>query len=829
MNLSIQRTVVASIAVIGLLAVTSYFLLSQDLANLAPTDTQKAAEIAGHSEEVPNSPNGVAESEKRETIAPGQLTPDASRRAVDSAAVGQREECRVRGSIVENGKSVRGVLVEFRLSDEVSKKLASTTSGEDGRFRFDEIPPGTDFEIYASEGTDAFARREVPRLAPGADIEVGPLELEHGAAIAGVVVDPSGSPLAGSRVSVSDLNVETNSDREGRFEFHRLPAGHHDLHAVSRGLSDRQGLALDLAPGESKLDLRIEMVAATLVRGRVVDEARRPIEGADSTAFARTREGGEEARDFTTSAADGSFVFERLATRECRISTIATGYEEASTQLSSKPENPRSGDESETIEIVLKRGRRIHGRCVDAGSKAAVPIDSVELRMIDGMDAERPWPRAAKARIEPDGSFELVVGTVSSDVRARVRCRAANRAPAMSDPFALAPIEEAEEPVEVTIEFAAPDALEVVVSDQSTHDPIEAARIAVFGPAAGLERPFSGADAALATASTPSDGIAHFSNLGGGVRRIEVRASGYAPAVLEVTIVPGTEVRASVELVVGGAIEAIVKDPLGKPVEGIGVYAQLLEGYDVNGFTDAKGRVRLENLVPGRYAVHAERSDENVGSPLSVRAPGLPNDGEFRHVVTNGAVTTVALVVDPRECGSLEGTVLVDGAPAGAAVLLARPIDGGADSGFVQVLRTTSDALGRFLFTRLPPRTYFLTVVVADSTEYAGTEVAIAPLARESTAIAIETATVHGRIEDPAKPAPQTLVIVRYAPQDPRHAMTHYTWASAFVGSDGTFELKRIQVGRNEIVLRRKGAAESIRPIDVPTGGVNDLVIARPF
>jgi hypothetical protein len=186
------------------------------------------------------------------------------------------------------GATVRGVVVDeygdpapFEL---VRTELAagegrSVATDAEGRFEMHGLPPG-DVVMFAGTGPAGFARGQLT-LAPGAAVEWNAALSPDARRIAGRVVDPNGKPGRFSVVIDSPRQVvRTGPDGSFSFmvqdfRFEHLCA----LYVFEAGTVERDmmahGCALlslsGVAPGETKLELRVPAVARTAsVRGELV-------------------------------------------------------------------------------------------------------------------------------------------------------------------------------------------------------------------------------------------------------------------------------------------------------------------------------------------------------------------------------------------------------------------------------------------------------------------------------------------------------------------------------------------------------------------------------
>lgn len=196
--------------------------------------------------------------------------------------------------------------------------------GGDGRFRFDDLPPGR-YSLHAGAEPKTGYQAD-----PIADVDVGPeatvagvnVPLRRLVKISGRVVDAvSGEGLGGVRVAAALVlgnslrhvdQVET--DARGRYTVHVAPGK-----AVIQPRSvpkSHLGLDYESCP---KLDVaadrdwpEIQLPRAMALEGVVVDGAGKPVEGAEVQVVKPDLMGTVSSRGVTLTAKDGSFRLEQL-------------------------------------------------------------------------------------------------------------------------------------------------------------------------------------------------------------------------------------------------------------------------------------------------------------------------------------------------------------------------------------------------------------------------------------------------------------------------------------------------------------------------------------
>ena len=209
------------------------------------------------------------------------------------------------------------------------------------------------------------------------------------ATVTGHVWDEGGKPIAGAHVVYRSSKKPIPCDEEGGYEL-RVPSSFSrvSLYAGAAGHAALRKTAVAPKPGKTVvLDFRLH--PGLTVKGRVVDEAGMPVEGASVRTFFSMRYKTVE------SDAKGRFVLDYLDRGRPSHSLYARkkGYVEARTRVETVAVQ-------ESYELVMKRGVRVHGRVTNkdgapvAGAQVYIGFDPSAYNRLDCVSAE-------------DGSFDF--------------------------------------------------------------------------------------------------------------------------------------------------------------------------------------------------------------------------------------------------------------------------------------------------------------------------------------------------------------------------------------------------------------------------------------
>lgn len=760
-------------------------------------------------EPVAPSLEAAAEEDPKDSIAPARA------RADTPIAGALPEFAEIRGVVVDaSGAPAPDAVVRFEIADE---RRIDGTVGAAGDFVIREIPPNRYGEVVAS-GERSIVRVPIDMLQVGDVADLGVLRLERAARVFGQVVTAEGAPVAGARLTLERTDERTESDTLGRFEFSRVVAGKHAIAATEPGFSDRGGVEFDVAGDRDAIELRIEMDAVAPRDGRVTNRDGEPIAGAEIEAYGRRRADPAAWLARTESDRDGGYRFTTLPRDALRLVCGAPGYRSRAVEVAADEAMPT---------IVLDPGARVTGRAFDAATNAGVELEEILVFLADDeVQRERRFHRLPTSTFGPDGTFECRLEPPRREVSLFLLARARSGAIGRSEPFLLADTGDRSEPIFVPIAIASPATIRATVIAGADAAPVAGPVVELVGPPTSSDAAYGFYRPVEQRVRCDPAGEARLLDVPLGPWRVVARASGFAPTVVEIAIGASVEHRVVLEMVRGGTIECRVEDEAGAAVPAVEVSARGHHSFAISRFSDARGELRFEHVVPGEYALHASQGDE-VDSAFVVARSREYDVDEFPHVVADGETLRVVLRVPRGAPGSLEGTITVDGAPLAAARVFAHSVAGNPSEPWIDVLEAATDATGRYRFARLLADSYYLTIVPDDDHEYSGGAAAVLANGSTGHSIAIETGTVAGVVREAgtgAAVAGATVIAVP-TPDDPALRVLGYTRTSAVTDELGRFTLERQQRGRYDLLVRRPGRPEERRTGAAAPGDGIEIVV----
>ena len=285
--------------------------------------------------------------------------------------------------------------------------LWSTHTSDDGRFRFDGLPPDTVLHVEAHPATPLLSTRRLVQVAALRGQEYV-LVVGRGTPLAGQVVDGKGVGL----VALLEVQMLTGplqndwrrggvylrgirSDDAGQFHIPAVPEGICQVEVHVPGRMRR--LFRVQVPGDP-VRLQVFEAPGVTVKGRVLDEAGAPVQDVRITVPLSVPVHGAGTYGLATTDADGRFQVDGLPDGALgKLLFHAEGYELAVYGGGSRP--LAAGDVQE-VDVVLRRAVTLSGHVRNAEGKG---LGGIALAVSGPIgDTQRP-------QTEADGAFEFQV------------------------------------------------------------------------------------------------------------------------------------------------------------------------------------------------------------------------------------------------------------------------------------------------------------------------------------------------------------------------------------------------------------------------------------
>ncbi len=327
-----------------------------------------------------------------------------------------------------DGRPARGVRGHAQRGS-AEGSYRSFTADELGKARLEDLEPG-EWSVFLH------AYQKASIALPAGEVTSLAMEIPPGPSLRGLVVGPDGRPVAHAEIYRSDPARRpdtwgiTAADQGGRFLIPDARPGT-PIGARMRGRVPSHQCRWQGRPGRSVDVVLVMGGTSTIVRGRVVDEAGRPLCGALVEAAGRHRDDftGEdgfrrEPPNISRRETDphGTFEFDDVPPGWVWIGATAKGYQGEQQLLMER----HAGSQAE-VELVLGRGGGIEGVVRDEHHR---PVSGARIRVetsIGGPRSALEEMRRLGATTDERGTFRIE-GIPAETVKATALHPAAGRA-----------------------------------------------------------------------------------------------------------------------------------------------------------------------------------------------------------------------------------------------------------------------------------------------------------------------------------------------------------------------------------------------------------------
>lgn len=537
-------------------------------------------------------------------------------------------------------------------------------TGPDGRFRVGNLVEGISYELRATRAGFAPARAET--IAPSPERPAVPVRivLQRGRSAFGKVLDAEQRPVAGAQVTlrsaaptdrmrqlraldeeILDL-FETATGADGRFDLRNLPPGRYDLMAWGRGFAPLTLPNLEIPEGAATTDLGTLVLApGVALEGRVVDDAGKPVEGAqihvaeaadDAIPFRRPRETAEPQG---MSALDGFFRIEDLrAGSAVDVTALRTGHAPGEAQGVRVPAD-------EPVRIVLLAVATLSGRVLDPDGRP-IPNASVGLhirpRAGRGLGGRLTYSTSGGAplfgRSDADGNFRL------TDV-----------APGVVGLWAVASGWQSGEVSDLELRAGEEKTgVEIVLSPAAF---VEGRVLSPSGrPVPGAEvqlTPEAGPMSMVASAGTDGDGRYQLDGVPPGRRTVEATHPDYGTGRREADLRAG-ENSLDIALEAGSEVTGRVVDDAGAPVASASVVLRKPGSFQrLEATSGADGSFRIAAVPDGSYDARATKEGFAPSESVQVTVTGGSAGSIELRLARGGAIVGRILGVETADLARL--------------------------------------------------------------------------------------------------------------------------------------------------------------------------------
>ncbi len=526
--------------------------------------------------------------------------------------------------------------------------------------------PGKRIEIVA--GATGYLPAEPMVTRPeGRELRGPAIALRPAASIEGTVVDPTGAPVRGAKVSVDPRQAggarmiirmgaapepDAVTSSRGRFRIPAVdPEPAYDLRVRAAGFASASREIVGLDPRKPLRGLRIELSKGQRIVGRIVDREGRPVPDAEVTVRTARRSGGppgfmalDEASSQDSASAfsddSGRFGVGGLQAGTFDVSVRRSGFARRSVAGFEVKKGP---DPADLGDLVLEAGESISGVVADP---QGLPIEGVEVSRPERSGAPFFMARSranesqpADAVTGPDGWF--VIRDLKPGEAVELSFHRAGYVARNESGIGVPP----PEPIRVTLQPASKVSGTVLDPDRK---PVPAADVHL------TRSRMSGGGGTVIKMMMREDATADdtgrfvFEGVEPGTISLSATAPGWQEARLDSVEVPnGADVDGiEIPLEPGAVVTGRVLGPDGRPAIGAEVNV-VRDDADPMRFrgnpTDGDGRYRIEGVEPGKISVEATH-DEYTRAVKDLEArPGA----NVLDLILGGGAEASGVVVDP--------------------------------------------------------------------------------------------------------------------------------------------------------------------------------------
>jgi len=569
----------------------------------------------------------------------GHMNVDRVEAGAENLAIVLKTAGTIRGTVLDpDGRPMDGYQVSAEPVDQSSSSYGfDSASSPEGSFSLNDLAEGI-YVVQAHAPGHVTGVVSDVKVTPGAVTDLGRITLKKGGSIRGFVVDPSGAPVPGAKVTIFPpgrdrvvswgMEPSAISNGEGFFEVPGVPDGTAELVAQHPSYADGRVSGLEVNSRRGATETRVVLSLGGRLEGFVRSRDGSGIAGVTVTAApseSRTRFGPFGSNQVKSNN-DGYFLFETLPAGRIQVYLMR----ESGAALTSTQRREVEVQEGETAQVEFNlREILVSGRV----NRGGAPAGGLYIRLSSfggsgftrvggaprvSVAAPAAGPQPLNAITREDGSYELLVESPgkysvmvsSSDFRNRLPTRQVEFPD--QDTFAL------------DLVFTGAMVSGIVI-DKETEHPIQSAYVgARFHPPPKEYPP----PTSPGSTSAGPDGRFEL-ELEPGDYRVSAYHEGYVgePVYLKVDAAGASRVR--LLLARGYSIRGKVVSRYRQPVGGTGVNGTTgeppetaLPGSTGWAHTLADGSFIMEGLGPRRYTLFVDSGSSGFALQTGVKPGG---------------------------------------------------------------------------------------------------------------------------------------------------------------------------------------------------------------
>jgi protocatechuate 3,4-dioxygenase beta subunit len=319
-----------------------------------------------------------------------QVAIPAGEKDFDLGAIALGRGISVAGIVVDReGRPVAEAAVHVQTQETllerggIRQERGEASTGADGRFVVTGLSRGPTFVLRVER--DGFASRTVTEVKPPL-AEPLRIVLSPASRLAGSVVDDAGAAVPAARIgtrgemsltllmtSLSAAFPSATADDDGHFELRDAPTGKLTVSVRAAGFLPAS-LPVEIAPGQSRDDLRVVLRRGSTVAGRVLGPDGTPAAGAEVSLAAHGRSFVSSSGVSTRTDGDGAYTLDAVPPGPQSFTAELPGAVPTVRDLAVRPGENR-------LDFKLGPGLEIAGRVVD---DAGAPLGGARVALSAG-------------------------------------------------------------------------------------------------------------------------------------------------------------------------------------------------------------------------------------------------------------------------------------------------------------------------------------------------------------------------------------------------------------------------------------------------------------
>lgn len=487
------------------------------------------------------------------------------------------------------------------------------STGDDGSFRFTNLPPDQNFRLTATHNTFAETKKANFVIRESGFTEIV-LVMAEGYALEGTVLDNlTGQPIEGAELRLQSVlslmpGASTKGDQvaisdfDGTYRFENVTGGNRNLTVNADGYGSQTRLNLFFRgplgeASDQNQDFRLDK--ALSLAGRVFAPDMTPIAGAkvEATSY----ETANVSRGSAVTNQNGAFEIDELSSGVFMVLVRAPGF--------SDHRVTRVELDDPELQIIMARQGGVMGSVVSGKSGQPVPAFRASVRMV--APASTVYGRAVQSAVFQDGTGNYSIEGLEAGSYA-VQVEAEGFAPTYSETFV---VNQGIVTPDVVVTMGQGGAITGRLVDANSGKPVARAVVRTYDNGF-VENPFTQMVGNMIprtttdrTVQTDANGIFTIEALTATTYQIRLKHGDYTVEDIKDIIVREGETTdlGTIDLYAGATVRGTVYDVSGRPLPNARVQLAGNSMTPQSAVTDDDGKYVLTNIAAGTWKLSATR------------------------------------------------------------------------------------------------------------------------------------------------------------------------------------------------------------------------------